>query len=108
MIESNKTSSTLSTSRLVPFTKEEINKGIFFPAAGSYGPYNNGNPNFLLAGRRGVYWTGDPVNADQAYSFVFGLNVDSFMLPTVGNVAAGADKPKKSDMYSIRPIYIGD
>ena len=63
LIESNKTSSTLSTSRLVPFTKEEINKGIFFPAAGSYGPYNNGNPNFLLAGRRGVYWTGDPVNA---------------------------------------------
>ena len=108
LIESNKTSSTLSTSRLVPFTKEEINKGIFFPAAGSYGPYNNGNPNFLLAGRRGVYWTGDPVNADQAYSFVFGLNVGSFMLPTVGNVAAGADKPKKSDMYSIRPIYIGD
>ena len=55
----------------------------------------NGNPNFLLAGRRGVYWTGDPVNADQAYSFVFGLNVGSFMLPTVGNVAAGADKPKR-------------
>jgi putative lipoprotein len=104
---SNKPSSTLSKSQLVPFTKERINEGIFFPAAGSYGPYSNGNPDFLLAGRRGVYWTGDPVNADQAYSFVFGLNVGSFMLPTVGNVGAGNDLPKKSDMYSIRPIYIG-
>ena len=104
---SNKTSSTLSKSQLVQFTKERINEGIFFPAAGSYGPYSNGNPDFLLAGRRGVYWTGDPVNADQAYSFVFGLNVGSFMLPTVGNVGAGNDLPKKSDMYSIRPIYIG-
>ena len=107
LTESNKTKSTLATNMLVPFTKERINEGIFFPAAGSYGPYNDGNPDFLLAGRRGVYWTGDPHNADQAYSFIFGLNVGSFMLPTVGNEGAGSIKPKKSDMYSIRPIYIG-
>lgn len=107
LTESNKTKSTLATNMLVPFTKERINEGIFFPAAGSYGPYNDGNPDFLLAGRRGIYWTGDPHNADQAYSFIFGLNVGSFMLPTVGNEGAGSIKPKKSDMYSIRPIYIG-
>lgn len=108
LIESNKTKSSIAIGKLHAFTKEDINKGIFFPAAGSIGAYNEGNPTIMLVGRRGCYWTADPHNSSQAYSFVFGLNVGTFVLPTVGNAGAAKDIPTKRDMYSIRPIYIGD
>ena len=88
------------------FTKEFINKGVFFPAAGSYVDYSNNAPTMYTAGRQGLYWTSKSESATNAYSFTFYLTGTIFNLPTVGNRNAG-NRPKKFEMYSIRPIYIG-
>lgn len=113
--ESGKGGMKLSESQLYAFTKERINKGIFFPAAGSFGAYNDGDPQLIYPGQRGTYWTADPhlhtvknKKDTQAYSFVFGMLMGQYSLSTVGNPTAGNDYPPKTDMYSIRPIYIGD
>ena len=97
----------LSGNQLYAFTKEKINEGIFFPAAGTIGAYNDGAPELIYPGKRGIYWTADPKNKDQAYSFVFGMLGNQYSLSTVGNPTVGNDYPPKTDMYSIRPIYIG-
>ena len=106
--ESGKGGMKLSGNQLYAFTKKRINEGIFFPAAGTIGAYSDGNPQLIYPGNRGIYWTADPKNADQAYSFVFGMLMGQYSLSTVGNPTAGNDYPPKTDMYSIRPIYIGD
>lgn len=103
--QSNQTGS-ISASELREFTKEFINKGVFFPAAGSYVDYSNGAPIMYTAGRQGLYWTSKSESATNAYSFTFYLTSGSFNLPTVGNGNAG-NRPRKFEMYSIRPIYIG-
>lgn len=103
--QSNQTGS-ISSNELRQFTKEFINKGVFFPAAGSYTDYSNGAPIMYTAGRQGLYWTSKSESATNAYSFTFYLTGTIFNLPTVGNRNAG-NRPKKFEMYSIRPIYIG-
>ena len=103
--QSNQTGS-ISKDDLREFTKEFINKGVFFPAAGSYTDYSNGAPTMYTAGRQGLYWTSKSESATNAYSFTFYLSGNTFNLPTVGNRNAG-NRPKKFEMYSIRPIYIG-
>ena len=103
--QSNQTGS-ISASELREFTKEFINKGVFFPAAGSYVDYSNGAPIMYTAGRQGLYWTSKSESETNAYSFTFYLTSGSFNLPTVGNGNAG-NRPRKFEMYSIRPIYIG-
>ena len=103
--QSNQTGS-IPLNQLREFTKEFINKGVFFPAAGSYTDYSNGAPTMYTAGRQGLYWTSKSVSTTNAYSFTFYLTSGSFNLPTVGNSNAG-NRPKKFEMYSIRPIYIG-
>lgn len=103
--QSNQTGS-IPSNELREFTKEFINKGVFFPAAGSYTDYSNGAPIMYTAGRQGLYWTSKSVSATNAYSFTFYLTSGSFNLPTVGNNNAG-NRPRKFEMYSIRPIYVG-
>ena len=103
--QSNQTGS-IPLNQLREFTKEFINKGVFFPAAGSYTDYSNGAPTMYTAGRQGLYWTSKSVSTTNAYSFTFYLTSGSFNLPTVGNNNAG-NRPRKFEMYSIRPIYIG-
>ena len=103
--QSNQTGS-ISSNELREFTKEFINKGVFFPAAGSYTDYSNGAPTMYTAGRQGLYWTSKSVSTTNAYSFTFYLTSGSFNLPTVGNNNAG-NRPRKFEMYSIRPIYVG-
>lgn len=103
--QSNQTGS-IPSNELRQFTKEFINKGVFFPAAGSYTDYSNGAPIMYTAGRQGLYWTSKSESATNAYSFTFYLTGTIFNLPTVGNRNAG-NRPKKFEMYSIRPIYIG-
>ena len=103
--QSNQTGS-IPENQLREFTKEFINKGVFFPAAGSYTDYSNGAPIMYTAGRQGLYWTSKSVSTTNAYSFTFYLTSGSFNLPTVGNNNAG-NRPRKFEMYSIRPIYIG-
>ena len=97
---------TIPENQLREFTKEFINKGVFFPAAGSYVDYSNGAPIMYTAGRQGLYWTSKSESETNAYSFTFYLTSGSFNLPTVGNNNAG-NRPRKFEMYSIRPIYIG-
>ena len=104
-MRSNQTG-TIPENQLREFTKEFINKGVFFPAAGSYTDYSNGAPIMYTAGRQGLYWTSKSESATNAYSFTFYLTSGSFNLPTVGNGNAG-NRPRKFEMYSIRPIYIG-
>ena len=112
--ESGKGGMKLTESQLYAFTKERINEGIFFPAAGTIGAYNDGDPKLIYPGKRGIYWTADPhLRTDnkkdtQAYSFVFGMLGNQYSLSTVGNPTAGNDYPPRTDMYSIRPIYIGN
>ncbi len=90
------------------FTAEEISKGIFFPAAGTFTNYSSGETNLNNAGRMGYYWTADCFNATQAKSFTFQFTANGrVMFATVGNSNAGKDLPPKNNMYSIRPIYIG-
>ena len=48
--QSNQTGS-ISSNELREFTKEFINKGVFFPAAGSYIDYSNGAPT-MYTGRK--------------------------------------------------------
>ena len=103
--QSNQTGS-ISSNELREFTKEFINKGVFFPAAGSYTDYSNGAPIMYTAGRQGLYWTSKSDSATNAYSFTFYLTGTTFNLPTVGNNNAG-NRPRKFEMYCIRPIYIG-
>lgn len=97
---------TIPENQLREFTKEFINKGVFFPAAGSYVDYSNGAPIMYTAGRQGLYWTSKSESETNAYSFTFYLTSGSFNLPTVGNGNAG-NRPRKFEMYSIRPIYVG-
>ena len=104
--QSNQTGS-IPSNELREFTKEFINKGVFFPAAGSYTDYSNNVPTMQTIGRQGLYWTSKSESATNAYSFTFYLTGTIFNLPTVGNRNAG-NRPKKFEMYSIRPIYIGD
>ena len=90
------------------FTAEEISKGIFFPAAGTFTNYSSGPTNLNNPGRMGYYWTADCFNANQAKSFTFQFTANGrVMFATVGNSNAGGDLPPKNNMYSIRPIYIG-
>ena len=90
------------------FTAEEISKGIFFPAAGTFTNYSTGPTNLNNAGRMGYYWTADCFNATQAKSFTFQFTTNGrVMFATVGNSHADGILPPKNNMYSIRPIYIG-
>lgn len=90
------------------FTAEEISKGIFFPAAGTFTNYSTGLTNLNNGGRMGYYWTADCFNDKQAKSFTFSFAANGrVMFATVGNSNAGKELPPKNNMYSIRPIYIG-
>lgn len=91
------------------FTAEEISKGIFFPATGTFTNYSSGSTNLNNAGRMGYYWTADCFDTTHAKSFTFQFTANGrVMFATVGNSNAGTDLPPKNNMYSIRPIYIGD
>lgn len=89
-------------SKLIKFTKEDLEKGIFFPAAGWYYPDSKKLQN---PGRQGTYWTADAVNSTQAVSFAF--TFDAQQATFTSSVGMASYNPHKHTMYSIRPIYIG-
>ena len=105
LMQSNVTG-TISNDDLREFTAAEINKGVFFPATGTYNAYSDGNPTLEEKGKQGLYWTADYHDADRGVSFTFYETSSGFNVATVGNANANP-KPHKHDMYSIRPIYIG-
>ena len=91
-----------ANSKLIKFTKEDLDKGIFFPAAGWYYPDSKKLQN---PGRQGTYWTADAVNSTQAVSFTF--TFDAQQATFTSSVGLVSFNPHKHTMYSIRPIYIG-
>ena len=91
-----------ANSKLIKFTKEDLDKGIFFPAAGWYYPDSKKLQN---PGRQGTYWTADAVNSTQAVSFAF--TFDAQQATFTSSVGMASYNPHKHTMYSIRPIYIG-
>ena len=94
-----------NNTKMFKFTKEDLDKGIFFPAAGSYQDYNDGNPTLANPGRQALYWTADGVNAEKASVFTF-----SYITVTNGQLnyaTVGKTPNSKRAMYSIRPIYVG-
>jgi putative lipoprotein len=105
LMQSNVTG-TISNDDLREFTAAEINKGVFFPATGTYNAYSDGNPTLEEKGKQGLYWTADYHDADRGVSFTFYETSSGFNVATVGNANANP-KPHKHDMYSIRPIYVG-
>ena len=88
-------------SKLIKFTKEDISKGLFFPAAGKYYPESTQLQN---PGRMGLYWTADVKNKTQAIPFTFTFDNQGKFTSSVGKATY---YPPKREMYSIRPIYIG-
>lgn len=92
-----------SGNKLKQFTISDMKRGIFFPFAGTYTDYSDGNPVLNKPGSAGSYWTANGTNANQAQSFTGQyLNIGQFYpCTTVG----ASDKNPKSNMYSIRPIY---
>ena len=94
-----------NNTKMFKFTKEDLDKGIFFPAAGAYPYYNDGNPTLANPGRQALYWTADGVNAEKASVFTF-----SYITVTNGQLnyaTVGKIPISKRAMYSIRPIYVG-
>ena len=91
-----------ANSKLIKFTKEDLDKGIFFPAAGWYYPDSK---KLQSPGRQGTYWTADAVNSTQAVSFTF--TFDAQQATFTSSVGLVSYNPHKHTMYSIRPIYIG-
>ena len=91
-----------ANSKLIKFTKEDLDKGIFFPAAGWYYPDSK---KLQTPGRQGTYWTADAVNSTQAVSFTF--TFDAQQATFTSSVGLVSFNPHKHTMYSIRPIYIG-
>ena len=88
-------------SKLIKFTKEDISKGLFFPAAGKYYPESTQLQN---PGRMGLYWTADVKNTTQAIPFTFTFDNQGKFTSSIGKATY---YPPKYEMYSIRPIYIG-
>ena len=91
-----------ANSKLIKFTKEDLDKGIFFQAAVWYYPDSKKLQN---PGRQGTYWTADAVNSTQAVSFTF--TFDAQQATFTSSVGLVSFNPHKHTMYSIRPIYIG-
>ena len=90
-----------ANSKLIKFTKEDIGKGLFFPAAGKYSPESTQLQN---PGRMGLYWTADVKNTTQAIPFTFTFDNQGKFTSSIGKAT---NYPPKREMYSIRPIYIG-
>lgn len=87
------------------FTKEEIDKGVFFPFAGTYTDYNDGFRFLLNPGNWGMYWTGDGTNATQAQVFA-GKYMNHSKQFYYGTTKGVTNKNPKRNMYSIRPILV--
>lgn len=94
-------------SRLIDFTEEDIDKGVFFPFAGSYQMYYDCDPRLDKPGSQMLYWTSTGTNATQAVAFTAYYNYNGCVgLPTVSTY--NNQRNPKHNMYSIRPIFIGE
>ena len=93
--------------RLYNFTKVQLENGVFLPFAGSYQTYNDGCPRLDKPGSQALYWTSTGSNWKQATAFTAYYHSNGCLSLPVVSTHINATNPK-SNMYSIRPIFIGE
>ena len=93
--------------RMKKFSKEDIDKGVFFPFAGAYTEYNDGAPRLQRPGGQAFYWTSNanPCNYTQATAFTAYYENNGCLYPGTVNGYSNGNNPK-CIMYSIRPICV--
>lgn len=94
-------SATINKDRLRKFEKSDFESALFFPMAGVYDDYNN----ISKVGTQAGYWTSTSFSSTQAKAFM----PQVFNNGSTTQVFGGLTNTRlvKSNMYSIRPIYIG-
>ena len=87
------------------FSKEDIDKGVFFPFAGAYTEYNDGAPRLQRPGGQAYYWTSDAnrCNYAQATAFSACYTNCGWLYPGTVYSCRRGSSPKWC-MYSIRPV----
>ena len=95
--------STISKDMLRKFEKSDFESALFFPMAGVYDDYIQ----MFKVGTGAGYWTSTSVSSTQAKAFM--PQVFNNSNPTKIEIFGGLTNTRlvKSNMYSIRPIYIG-
>ena len=93
--------------RMKKFSKEDIDKGVFFPFAGAYTEYNDCAPRLQRPGGQAFYWTSNanPCNYTQATAFTAYYENNGCLYPGTVNGCSNGNNPK-CIMYSIRPICV--
>ena len=91
----------IERNRLRKFEKSDFESALFFPMAGVYDDYNN----LMKVGTGAGYWTSTAVSSTNAKAFM----PQVFNNGNTTQVFGGLTNTQlvKSNMYSIRPIYVG-
>lgn len=95
--------STINKDMLRKFEKSDFESALFFPMAGVYDDYIQ----MFKVGTGAGYWTSTSVSSTQAKAFM--PQVFNNSNPTKIEIFGGLTNTRlvKSNMYSIRPIYVG-
>lgn len=91
----------ISNDRLRKFEKSDFESALFFPMAGVYDDYNN----LMKVGTGAGYWTSTSFSSTQAKAFMPQVFNNGGTTEVFGGLTN--TRLVKSNMYSIRPIYIG-
>lgn len=93
--------------RMKKFSKEDIDKGVFFPFAGAYTEYNDCAPRLQRPGGQAYYWTSNAnsCNYKQAAAFSAYYMNNGWLYPGTVNGCGSSNNPKYN-MYSIRPVCV--
>lgn len=91
----------IDKNRLRKFEKSDFESALFFPMAGVYDDYNN----LMKVGTGAGYWTSTSVSSTQAKAFMPQVFNNGSLTQIFGGLTN--TRLPKSNMYSIRPIYVG-
>ena len=90
----------ISKDRLRKFEKSDFESALFFPMAGVYDDYNN----LMKVGTGAGYWTSTSFSSTQAKAFMPQVFNNGDLTEIFGGLTN--TRLVKSNMYSIRPVYI--
>lgn len=90
----------ISNDRLRKFEKSDFESALFFPMAGVYDDYNN----LMKVGTGAGYWTSTSFSSTQAKAFMPQVFNNGGTTEVFGGLTN--TRLVKSNMYSIRPVYI--
>lgn len=91
----------IDKNRLRKFEKSDFESALFFPMAGVYDDYNN----LMKVGTGAGYWTSTSFSSTNAKAFMPQVFNNGSLTQIFGGLTN--TRLPKSNMYSIRPIYIG-